>query len=174
MQYCEQCSVELTLNVRCTEETTRDVTSRELLSGHEDVRPVHSSPPGILLVKLRKGQEVKLRCIAKKGVAKEHAKWAPVANVAFEYDPDNRLRHTTFWVEEDVNREWPSSVYSQGEYPDDRNHPGAVPFDPETEPDRFFFVVEAVGSLRPEEILLQAITVLQSKLGAVQLALEQQ
>lgn len=174
MQYCDQCSVELTLNVRCSEDTTRDVTSRELLSNHDDVRPVHSTPPGILLVKLRKGQEVKLRCIAKKGVAKEHAKWAPVANVAFEYDPDNVLRHTTFWVEEDVNKEWPPSTHSESPYPDERNQPGAIPLDPKAEPERFFFLVEAVGPLRPEEILLQAITVLQAKLGAIQLALEQQ
>lgn len=174
-QYCSNCSVELSLRVRCTEETTRDVTTRELISNHEEIRPVHdaSNPlPGVLLVKLRKGQEVRLKCIAKKGVGKEHAKWSPVANVAFEYDPDNLLRHTDFWVEEDVNKEWPRSLYSEtGVYPDERN---ALPYDPKAEPDRFFFNVEAIGSLRPEDILLQAITILQSKLGNVQLALEEE
>lgn len=175
MQYCSNCSVELTLRVRCEEETTRDVSSRELVSNHEDVRPVHdstSSSPGILLVKLRKGQEIKLRCIAKKGVGKEHSKWSPVANVAFEYDPDNLLRHTTFWVEENVNKEWPHSAFSEtGAYPDENNN---IPFDPRAEPNKFYFIVETVGSLRPEEILLQAISVLQGKLGAVQLSLEQE
>lgn len=175
MQYCSNCSVELRLNVRCTEETTRDVTSKELTSNHEEIRPVHDSSnptPGILLVKLRKGQEIRLKCIAKKGVGKEHSKWSPVANVAFEYDPDNLLRHTNFWVEEDVNKEWPHSVYSQtNTYPDEKNN---LPFDAKSEPNRFYFNVESVGSLRPEEILLQAISILQSKLGAVQLALEQE
>lgn len=68
MQSCDKCSVELTLHVRCTEDQTRDVTSLELRSNHEDVRPVLESPssPGILIVKLRKNQEIKLRCIAKK------------------------------------------------------------------------------------------------------------
>lgn len=121
-----------------------------------------------MIVKLRKGQEVKLRCIAKKGVGKEHAKWSPVTSVAFEYDPDNLLHHTDFWVEEDANKEWPKSLYSQVE------KYGSVgeKYDATAEPDRFYFTVESSGALRPEEILLSAISVLQGKLGTVQLNLE--
>jgi len=182
MQYCEKCSVELKLRVRCGDENTRDVSTRELISNHEGVKPIlsqaaGSSDPGILLVKLRRGQEVSLRCIAKKGVGKEHAKWSPVANVAFEYDPSNRLRHTDFWVEENVNAEWPRSAYAapsaNGSYPDANNGINP-PFDPKEEPRQFFFDVETVGSLRPEEVLLQAIQVLQTKLGSVLLAIDQE
>lgn len=123
---------------------------------------------GVLIVKLRKGQEVKLRCIAKKGVGKEHAKWSPVTSVAFEYDPDNLLHHTDFWVEEDATKEWPKSLNSQAETY------GLVgeKYDATAEPDCFFFTVETSGALRPEEILLSAISVLQGKLGTVQLNLE--
>jgi len=180
MQYCEKCSVELSLHVRCTEDQTRDVSSVELRSAHPDVRPVleaeGAAAAGILLVKLRKNQEIKIKCIAKKGVGKEHAKWSPTTAVAFEYDPDNVLRHTTFWTEEDVNKEWPLSPHSLlGRYVDPAQpRPDDPPYDPKAEPERFYFCVEGVGSLRPEEIVASAISVLQGKLGAVQLHLEQE
>ncbi|RKO82704.1 RNA polymerase Rpb3/Rpb11 dimerization domain-containing protein, partial [Blyttiomyces helicus] len=99
--YCTLCSVVLNLDVTCTEDSTLEVTSRHLVSEHESIIPVANGDDdaGCLIVKLRKGQRLKVRCVAKKGTAKEHAKWSPCAGILFEYDPHNRLRHTTYWIE---------------------------------------------------------------------------
>jgi DNA-directed RNA polymerase II subunit RPB3 len=46
---------------------------------------------GIAIVTLGPGQRIKLEAIAKKGIAKEHAKWSPVCTVALKYDPIVKL-----------------------------------------------------------------------------------
>lgn len=48
----------------------------------------------ILLVKLRKNQELKLRAIARKGIGKDHAKWMPVATCSFQYMPSIHINHS--------------------------------------------------------------------------------
>ena len=168
-QYCEMCSVRLTLDVRCVEDRTKEVFSRELLSEHSTIAPVTFSADddGILLVKLRKGQSIRLNCIAKKGTAKEHAKWSPCAGVGFEYDPHNRLRHTTYWVEDDVKSEWPVSENGKLEQEPKQ---GEV-FDYKAKPQRFYFNVEGSGSLDAKEIVLSGFRMLQAKLSFIQLLL---
>eukprot|EP01035_Chromulina_nebulosa_P019506 gene19506-25398_t len=46
---------------------------------------------GIAIMKIGPGQKLKIEAIAVKGIAKEHAKWSPVATVAMKYDPIVKL-----------------------------------------------------------------------------------
>lgn len=113
-QYCDQCSITLTLHAKCQSDEIMKVYARDLLTdsrlGSSVGTPVITDPDGngCLLAKLRKGQELKLSCIAKKGIAKEHAKWMPTSVVGFEYDPHNKLHHLDMWYENDTDpaKEW--------------------------------------------------------------------
>lgn len=112
-QYCDRCSVILTLQGRCTGDEIVKLYARDLVVSSETAngwvgRPVirDEERAGSLICKLMKGQEIRLKCIAKKGIAKEHAKWAPTSAVGFEYDPHNRLRHVDYWYEESAEKEW--------------------------------------------------------------------
>ena len=92
-----------------------------------------------------------MRCIAKKGIAKEHAKWSPCAALAFEYDPHNKLRHTSYWYEYDARAEWPMSENAKEEEPprDD------LPFDYNAKPSKFYMEIETDGSLGPQEVVMK-------------------
>ncbi|KAG8474099.1 hypothetical protein CXB51_033678 [Gossypium anomalum] len=94
---CEFCSVEFHLRAKCISDQTLDVTSKDLYSSDHTVVPVDftdnagydsTEPRGIIIVKLRRGQELRLRAIARKGIGKDHAKWSPAATVTFMYEPE--------------------------------------------------------------------------------------
>lgn len=161
-QYCENCAVILRLNAsnRSSDDIVK-VFAKDLyidspfsnpsrtpypannrLDSTDDNLPPRGEPiimdpdkQGSLICKLRRGQELKLRCIAKKGIAKEHAKWMPTAAMGFEYDPHNKLRHADMWYESNAAEEWPESKNAAWEEPAQEGEA----FDYDAEPVRFFF-----------------------------------
>ena len=91
---------------------------------------------------MRGTQRIKLNCIVRKGVAKEHAKWSPVSSVQFEYDPENTLQHAELWAEDDALKEWPASVNAAGPI----TGTGHGTIDPTKEPTDFFMGFEVNAS----------------------------
>ncbi|MEW5301567.1 MAG: hypothetical protein WDW36_004420 [Sanguina aurantia] len=93
--------VRFTLNIRCDGDSTLSVTSDDLQPdpNHPDVRPATlydkdgNIDKPIVLVKMRRGQELKLTAIARKGVGKDHAKWIPVSTAVFQYMPEIRINN---------------------------------------------------------------------------------
>jgi DNA-directed RNA polymerase II subunit RPB3 len=196
---CPLCSVELRLHVKCTDEQTREVTSLDLISSDDDVVPVNltaahgeGNTDGILIVKLRKGQEIKLKAIAKKGVGKEHAKWSPGCGIAYQFEPEIRLNNSkmdelTDKQKDDFVKSCPSKVYRFNEVnrqveiedalkctycneckkkAESFQKPDLVHI--KMKEDKFIFTVETTGSLHPEEIVLSALNNLKEKLTNVQ------
>jgi DNA-directed RNA polymerase II subunit RPB3 len=211
---CEYCSVEFHLAARATDsEQTLEVTSNDLRSTDPKVCPVDqarayqhalsASDPydtaaaadqrGILIVKLRRGQELRLRAIARKGIGKDHAKWSPAATVTFMYEPDIHINYELMekltldekrsWVESsptkvfdiDPNTQQVVVVDAEAYTYDDEvikkadamGRPGLVEIS--AKEDSFIFTVETTGAITAYELIMNAITVLRQKLDAVRL-----
>jgi len=80
---CPQCRVTLTLDAEA-KGGTRTVYSGELVSENPAIVPVSDKIP---IVKLAKGQKIKLEAYARLGTGKIHTKWQPVCVSAYKYYP---------------------------------------------------------------------------------------
>lgn len=198
--YCEKCAVEFQLNV--TARAPMIVTSNDL-QGPRDVVPVHfatrdelsgSNDDGIAIVKLGRGQVLKLTAVAKLGIGKEHAKWSPVSKCVFRPQPHVSLDHEALRnlpkrLRDEVVAVAPAGVLG---YEDDPERPGEQRICVKNEAaildfvddialftqavnnkpmisafasdTNFIFDIESVGSIPVDEIVLSAITELRRKL----------
>ncbi|XP_058191741.1 DNA-directed RNA polymerases II, IV and V subunit 3-like [Rhododendron vialii] len=185
-----------------------DVTSRERISSDHTVVPddfsdsalgeenpdqksVSRDQKGIIIVKLRRGQELRLRAIARKGIGKDHAKWSPAATVTFMYDPDIRineelmqtltLKDKNDWIDSSPTTVFGIDPRTQQvviidpeayTYDDEvinkaeaMGKPGLVEID--AKEDSFIFSVETTGAIKASQLVLNAIEILKQKLDAV-------
>ncbi|KAG6467981.1 DNA-directed RNA polymerases II, IV and V subunit 3-like [Zingiber officinale] len=204
---CEFCSVEFFLSVRCDSDQTLDVTTADLQSTNPRVCPVNvtiasamssdregcesSEQKGILIVKLHRGQELRLRAIARKGIGKDHAKWSPAATVAFMYEPQIHINEELMetltleekqaWVESSPTKVF---VIDPNTQQVEVNDPEAYTYDDEVlkkaeamgkpglieifpKENSFIFTVESTGAIKASQMLLNAINVLKQKLDDI-------
>ncbi|XP_010275045.1 PREDICTED: DNA-directed RNA polymerases II, IV and V subunit 3-like [Nelumbo nucifera] len=200
---CEYCSVEFHLHVRCDTDQTLDVTSYDLRSSDPSVVPVDvaqhsestgydaSEQRGIIIVKLRRGQELRLRAIARKGIGKDHAKWSPAATVTFMYEPEIHINEDLMeTLTLDEKRDWIESSPTKVFGLDPNTHqvvvvdPEAYTYDDEVikkaeamgkpglveiyaKEDSFIFTVESTGAIKASQLVVNAIEVLKQKLDVV-------
>ncbi|XP_050211639.1 DNA-directed RNA polymerases II, IV and V subunit 3-like [Mercurialis annua] len=200
---CEYCSVEFHLRAKCITDQTLDVTSKDLYSSDHTVVPVDfsdsagydsSEQRGITIVKLRRGQELRLRAIARKGIGKDHAKWSPAATVTFMYEPDIHINEDMMetlsleekqsWVDSsptkvfDIDPNTQQVIVADPEaytYDDEvikkaesMGKPGLISI--RAKEDSFIFTVESTGAVKASQLVLNAIEILKTKLDAVRLS----
>jgi len=85
--HCELCSIKFTLEVNCFD-TIEDVVTNHLISNDDNITPMVN----ILLVKLRKGESLKLTAYAKKGISKINVKWSPLEHIGYQINHSPNLR----------------------------------------------------------------------------------
>ena len=187
-----------TLDVKCTGEQTIQVTTDDLVldPAHPSICPINyggglDAEKPIVLVKMRKNQELKIRALARKGIGKDHAKWIPASTAVFQFVPLIKLNHALIdemteedreeWCKSDpsgtfkynaltrkVEVEDPEKYRFDGEClvkAEEMGHAGIV--DIQQKQDEFVFRVESTGVLSAESIVRQAMEVILAKLDVL-------
>ncbi|KAL2612611.1 hypothetical protein R1flu_024303 [Riccia fluitans] len=197
-----------TAQLSSNSDQTLDVTSHDLISSDSSVVPVDnnlaqeidgfdsSEARGILIVKLRRGQELKLRAIARKGIGKDHAKWSAAATVGFMFEPEIQINEAlmeTLTLEE--RKEWVDSCPTKVFDVDPQTQQvvmvdaAAYTYDEEilkkaeamgkpgllesiSREDSFVFTVESTGAIQAAQLFINAIYILKTKLDAIRLSFD--
>jgi DNA-directed RNA polymerase subunit D len=90
---CEKCRASFSLEIEA-QDPVEVVYSSHLKPENPDVKPVSEKIP---IVKLTRGQRLKLEAYARLGRGKLHAKWQPVSACTYSYD--EKARTFNFLVE---------------------------------------------------------------------------
>lgn len=209
MVSCPRCTVNFELDVKCISDETLKVTSKYLKSEAPHLVAVAVGPNAnsfdedddsghVLIVKMRKGQELKLRASAQMGIGKEHAKWNPTCTAVFAYESEVELNRKVYatmsgeqraefvescpkklvkpYSKDDLNYEAVESEEASACMvcidciEGARSYPGLAKV--RDKPQHFKFNVESTGALRPEDIVQRSVSVLSQKLKDIVANLE--
>ena len=194
---CDLCLVQFMLKVKCTTDEMDVTTEHIIPVNKDcSVVPVtYPDQAPIVIAKLKRNQELDMHMMAKKGIGKEHAKWSPVSCVVMQQVPDidfvdkgafiNKLDQKK---KEDFVNSCPTKVFKLDEktnmieiaqplkctyceecqlkIEDLGGQPKNV-IKIEPKKNKFLFKVESVGSLKPDQIVLEAFNMLKEKLMGI-------
>jgi DNA-directed RNA polymerase subunit D len=172
---CNLCRVTLTIDAESTE-GTRTVYSGELVSENPEIIPVSDKVP---IIKLAKGQKLKLEAYARLGKGKNHAKWQPVAVCAYKYYPKIEVPTKACKDCTECVDICPKNVYAMNENKVEvkdllacnlcMDCVDACPQKPAPlkvgwEKNAFIMNIESTGALPPEKIIQEATKMLDNQL----------
>lgn len=193
-EFCEKCSVQFMLEAKCTEDQMDVTTDHiKQVNKDKNVVPiVFPDEDPIVIAKLKKNQELNIYMIAKKGLGKEHSKWSPVSTCVMQHVPEIEFLQDRFIIDKlslNQKREFvnscPNKVYSYDEsrkivsidhklsctYCEEClnklesfgvDHSTAIKIAPI--PNKFLFKVETVGSMKPEQVVIDALNEMKRRL----------
>lgn len=171
---CNKCRVILTLDAD-PGDSTITVYSEDIQSEDPNARPVQEKIP---LVKLVKGQRIRLEAYARLGKGKNHARWQPVSGCSYKPLPKLRISQRRCTLCGDCVEACSKNVLA---IKDDRlvtNNltdctlceacaracnlkSSAIKVEPEK--DSFIFQIESTGSLPIDRLILEATDILAEK-----------
>ncbi|MBX5328254.1 MAG: DNA-directed RNA polymerase subunit D [Candidatus Bathyarchaeota archaeon] len=176
---CNLCRVTFTLDAEA-KEGTRTVYSGELVSENPNVTPVSGNIP---IIKLAKGQKLRLEAYARLGKGKNHAKWQPVSMCAYKYYPKIEISSKNCDACGKCVEICPRKVLAKT---DDKikihdlmactlcqDCVEACPQNPKAikvgwEENNFIFSLESTGALPPEKIVTEAVKTLDKQLNELE------
>ncbi|MEM2972163.1 MAG: DNA-directed RNA polymerase subunit D [Candidatus Bathyarchaeia archaeon] len=176
---CNLCRVTLTLDVEA-KEGTRTVYSGELKSENPAIVPVSDKIP---IIKLAKGQKLRLEAYARLGKGKNHAKWQPVSMCAYKYFPKIKISEKCdacgkcveicprkVLVKTDGNkievRDLMACILCQDCVDACPQNPPAIEIG--WEENTFIFSLESTNALPSERILMEAAKILDKQLSELE------
>lgn len=203
---CLRCCIEFELDIENNEMELKSITSMDIVRSqrqkdydlkiynipHDEKRMVifnNSKGSGSLLVKLGKGQHIKLRALARKGIGSEHSKWSPVCVSTYQFRAaftinKNKMKSISKTIKKDIVNSCPRNVLQYNsttklidvEDADNCTHCRQCTLkadeldcpqdtlDIELKSDKIRFTVESTGVMKPIQIIDYALEILQQKL----------